>query len=386
MPRRPGTPGPLPRRRHAGIVAWLAALTAPLALALACLPDLELPVADEGAEAGPPPAARTPLSLCGDGLIATLDDGGDAGESCDPGEGGAPFGCAGCRIVCPGVVDERTGHCFYDAGLTASFSTAARLCDGEGAHLATFASAREARVLGDASVWIGFERSPLAGGDYLSVKSDEPGWPCPGCFALRADAAPGPVFPELPDAAPGECVASVGGAWYGVPCEDAGSSHVALCEREPVGRRGQGCGGAICFTLPATAGDKTYVLFANPEGPDVAARTCGAYPDGKLAILDTAEEREQLAREVVKYLPTSLTTTLWVGLSLDAETSTWRWDDGMLADGISRPDPWAKGQPQGSGAGRAFLKMRDRRVDTQLAASEDERPPGPRPFVCQRTP
>ena len=52
----------------------------------ACLPDLrDLPVVV-------PSEAAAPISGCGDGIIATNDDGSDAGESCDPG-GNTVIGC-----------------------------------------------------------------------------------------------------------------------------------------------------------------------------------------------------------------------------------------------------------------------------------------------------
>lgn len=375
-------PARAPVSRARRIVALGALLAAATSLALACLPDLgplaPLESPDGGTDLGS-------LSLCGDGVIATLDDGGDAGETCDPGEAGAA-GCTLCRLACDGFVDPRTDHCFFDAGATASYAAAIGACQEQGAHVATFASARETELLGDASTWIGLAQSPLAGGAYLPSRADEPGYPCPGCFALPADDA-GVGFPPLPDAGTGQCVAQVAGRWYAVPCEDGGVPFTTICEREPVGRRGQGCGGAICFTLPATAGTKTYVLFASGETPAGAKTTCESYPDGRLVLLDTAEEREQLAREAVKFLPADgprLESTFWIGLAFDAASGTWRWDDGKPE--AERPEVWGREQPIDPGAGRAFLRMRDDVVDTQLALSDDKREGARRPFVCERAP
>lgn len=365
------------------LVLASAAGLAGLALVAACLPDLgPVELATEKPETGPEPSVVT--SACGDGVIATLDDGGDAGESCDPGEAGAGasfLGCASCRVACDGVVDPATDHCFFDAGTADSFFSARLRCEDLGAHVATFASAREARLLGPGAHWVGLVQREEAQRAYFPERPDEPGWPCPGCFAERGDAGPGPGFEPLPSRPSGICVASVDGVWRAVACDDGGAAYATICEREPLGRRGQACGGAICFTLPRTAGEKTYVLFASSEPPEIAAQTCRSYPGGSLVLLDSAEEREQLAREVLKFLPGEIATTLWIGLALNQ--GTWRWDDG--APESSRPPVWGQNQPAGPGAGRAFLRMREGFVDTQLAFSEDKRE-ARRPFVCQRAP
>ena len=84
----------------------------------------------------------------------------------------------------------------------------------------------------------------------------------------------------------------------------------------------------------------------------------------------------------MKFLPGEIAaTTLWIGLAL--EQGAWRWDDG--APESSRPEVWGQNQPAGPGAGRAFMRMREGEVDTQLALSDDKRE-ARRPFVCQRAP
>lgn len=357
----------------------LGGLCAGTALALACLPDLG-PLAPAeplpSDEASVAPSAR---SLCGDGVIATLDDGGDAGETCDPGEAGVPFpGCTACRVACDGVVDPDSDHCYFDAGEVSSYPEAFRRCADLGAHVATFASSREVSLLGGGRHWVGLAQGPTARrGVYLPARADEPGWPCPGCFPSR-DAG---LFDPAPQT--GDCVASVGGSWFAAACDDGGAPLATICEREPLGRRGTSCGGAICFTLAATAGAKTYVLFTTGDTAQNAARSCALYPNGALVRLDLADEREQLAREIEKFLPSDppLSTTFWIGLAWAG--GVWRWDDGEPA--ASRPPVWGDGQPPNAPAVRAFLRLRDGEVDTQLAFAE-QNAEARRPFVCQRAP
>jgi hypothetical protein len=362
-----------------GRIFLLAGLGLGTAVAMACLPDLG-PLAASADAAGGAESGRIPtaLSLCGDDVVATLDDGGDAGETCDPGEAGAPFpGCMACQVTCDGVIDPASDHCYFDAGTATSYDEAFRACADVGAHVATFASAREIALLGRGRHWVGLAHGPNSRrGVYLPARADEPGWPCPGCFPSREAG----IFEPLPQA--DDCVASVDGAWFAVGCDDGGVPLAALCEREPLGRRGQSCGGAICFTLPATAGTKTYVLDLTGATPAAAARTCANYPSGSLVRLDSEEEREQLGREVDKFLVAAppLASTFWIGLA--STGGQWRWVDGEPVE--ARPAIWGEGQPVSSGV-HAFLRMREGDVDTHLAFA-DERPDGVRPYVCQRAP
>jgi hypothetical protein len=92
-------------------------LTLDVVFAVACLPDLaDISPTDAGFDG----EKIAPFVGCGDGVIATLDDGGDSGESCDPGkpndvDAQAP-GCSACQITCEGVLDPATGHCYFAAG------------------------------------------------------------------------------------------------------------------------------------------------------------------------------------------------------------------------------------------------------------------------------
>lgn len=384
-------PGRARLRAVLAVLAVVVPATGGTLLAVACLPELP-PIA----EPEPPEAGGTSsgaLSTCGDGVIATNDDGSDAGESCDPGEAGAGTpGCTLCHLTCEGVIDPASDHCYFDAGPTDSYVTALQRCDDVGAHIVTVASDREARLVGDAGAWIGLAQSPNVGGAYLPTRSDEPGYPCPGCYGLRSDDAgpTGPFSPLAPTPSPGGCVVTVGGRWFAVPCEDAGAPYATVCEREPVGRRGHDCNTAICFTLPKTSGTKRYVLFTSADSPETAQRTCAQYSqsNGALALLDSAEEREQLAREVAKFLPNEIGSpapTIWIGLAFDPATSTWRWEDGEPAEGGERPVVWGVEQPKSGGVGRAFLRMKDGTIDAQLAIAEG-RTDAARPFVCQRAP
>jgi len=143
---------PEPRAGGRGAFALLAGLSAGvLGLGAACLPDLA-PISTEPTSG----EGSTPFVGCGDGVIATLDDGGDAGESCDPGkpndlDAQSP-GCRSCQIVCEdgGVIDPRTGHCYFAAAASDSYQAAITSCKARGAHVVTFASKGEvALVQGD---------------------------------------------------------------------------------------------------------------------------------------------------------------------------------------------------------------------------------------------
>jgi len=183
-----GTPRPpessrqraLKRGAVVGVLASLAAAT--LALGAACLPSLS-PIPD----APTPVEGSTPFVGCGDGLIATLDDGGDAGESCDPGKPNDPDaqapGCSACRIVCEkdGVIDPRTGHCYFPVDPSDNYQAAITSCKARGAHVVTFASAAEVTLVqgvtggaGASGFWVGLSRSSALGEAYGPDRPEEP--------------------------------------------------------------------------------------------------------------------------------------------------------------------------------------------------------------------
>lgn len=380
--------------KRAAIAVLLAVLAAAtLALGAACLPVLS-PIPD----APTPVEGSTPFVGCGDGLIATLDDGGDAGESCDPGKPNDPDaqapGCRACQIVCErdGVIDPRTGHCYFPVGPGPSenYQDAITRCKGRGAHVVTFASAAEVSLVqglaGDASFWVGLARSSALGEAYGPDRAEEPGFPsppqlgqgpCAGCFGVGADADGGAFAREnAAGMAETRCVASVAGRWLQVPC--GGPARTTLCEREPVGTRATICNGGYCFTLSTTAGKKSYLVSFLEGSLSQAVESCALLPAGSLVILDSAEEREQLAHEILVHDDTVAQQDLWIGVVQDG--GTWTWEDGVPLASSPRPLPWGNAQPE---AGvRAVMRLTATAYDTQLAHADDGGVP--RLFVCQR--
>jgi hypothetical protein len=247
---------------------------------------------------------------------------------------------------------------------------------------------------GDATgYWVGLSRLSALGEAYGPSRAEEPGFPyppaggsaagpCEGCFGLGADAG---VFPleegDASSASNAQCLASRGGAWVQVACNN-GVARTTICEREPMGRRAQDCIGGFCFTLPSTASAKTYLVVVSAAGPDEAAQTCAGLAGGRLVVLDSAEEREQLAHEILARDPTAVEQQLWIGLA--AEAGVWSWDDNVPATAdAGRPAPWGHAQPAPSGSGRAFMRLRALAYDTQLAYADDGGR-APRLYVCQR--
>lgn len=373
--------------RLGGVAA--AAAVATLGWGIACLPTLsELGPADGSVE-GPSPSEG---GACGDGVIVTLDDGGDAGESCDTDR--ASPDCRDCHIVCEGVLDPSSQHCYFAAAPSESYGGAVQTCANARAHVVTFASEAEGvvvdRMADGGGYWVGLtEETSLVSG-YEADRPEEPGWPradsgatCLGCFARGADAG---VFPseEGVDGG-GACVGSRAGRWFRAPCAGS-SSRGVICEREPVGRRIFACT-PFCTIVPATAGKKRYIVSLTPTTLQDARESCAVF-DGALAVLDSREEREQLVHELREVLQPPF--TVWIGLA-STDGNTWTWADGVT-DGSSRPSPWGDGQPKGVGEGQAYLRVRERAYDTQLAYSVDptESPWSPegalRYYACQLSP
>lgn len=371
-----------PMRRS---VLALVMTSAVLSAWTACLPELDALKGPRDA-GGEDDAASIVTGGCGDGVIATLDDGGDAGESCDPGEA-LPAWCPECRIVCEGRLDEIGGHCYFalDAGVT--FTEANAQCGARGAHVVTFASDDEARLVdelaGDGgSYWIGLVKSGALGA-YAPSKAGEPGLPsepdasCAGCYARGGAVA------AAADDAGGDpqCIVATDGGWARAACD---TTRLAVCEREPVGRRTFFCFPLQCATVAATAGRKRYLIDAIPRTAAEAKAQCEAYDGGALAMFDTREEREQVLAELAR-LPTAVTPiTAWIGITTDDDGGAWRWDDGMPVAGGTRPLPWAEAQPAGAGGGRAFVRYDTNRYDSELALTEDGTGETLRASLCQR--
>lgn len=382
-------------RPLAGVLA-LPLVLAALAAGGACLPDLAaIPAEDASFEGG-----AAPFRGCGDGIIETLDDGGDAGESCDPGTDASVTGCESCQLTCKdGELDPVSQHCYFVAGSDTSYGAAAQRCKDLRAHVVTFASDAEvtivSKVAADAAgYWVGLARTPLLLGAYQANRTEEPGFPypplttapsaagpCPGCFGVGADAG---VFPladvDASDTATDtSCVASRDGSWFRVPC-NSGPSRSTVCEREPAGARAQDCIGGFCFSLPQTVGQKTYLVVVSATDPETAAQSCSGLDGGSLVVFTTREEREQLAHEIVTRYPEE-SPQLWIGLAEDA--GTWVWEDGLVAEPASgRPLPWGNAQPEAGAGARAFMRVGVGSYDTQLAYTDDTK--APRLYVCQR--
>lgn len=372
-------------RRRSRLAALALFASIGVACAAACLPDLAaFPAPPDAGSVGP-----IVESLCGDGVIETLEDGGDAGESCDPGDASV-IGCESCRFTCSGAIGD-AGHCYFRADDTSDFSRAAEACRAARGHLVTFASQGEAdfveRFAGDGGYWVGLiKRSDKLGYVPPSDLVNEPGWPasaaaCPGCFALGADDAG--VFEPGEDAgaeAPEDwdCLVARSGKWLRVPCNGL-VARPTICEREPAGERIYPCGGPLCTNLAVNAGAKRYIVGTARVSAKEAADFCASYPGGALGMFDTSEEREQLVREIAQRMKTpGSDLEVWIGLSF--QDGEWRWDDGDAG----RPAVWGSGQP-GNGRGRAYLRITDTRFDTQLAQSdEDASADALRVFVCQR--
>lgn len=386
-------PGRAIRALFALVVVTAAALG--LAAAGACLPGL--------ASLPPEPSAFDGAALgfvgCGDGIIATLDDGGDAGESCDPGGDAAVKGCASCQIQCEGKLDPRSGHCYFAVAPTTTYNEAVRACKDELAHVVTFGSVEEVGLVeavapGDEGYWVGLVRSQTLRGAYEANRPEEPGLayplatdnagagPCEGCFGIGTDAGVMPFADGVDASDPTldtSCVAARGAGWFRVPCSGSAALRT-VCEREPEGKRAQDCNGGFCFTVPATLGAKTYLVIVSASGPETAAQTCSDLDGGSLVVLESRQEREQLAHEIYARNPDKV-EQLWIGLTENG--GVWSWADGVVASaGGERPLPWGNAQPEGGG-GRAFMRVGATAYDTQLAYADDGGA-SQRIYVCQR--
>lgn len=373
----------------------MTAVAVALGIVTACLPDLApLPVE--------PVSEAAPLRTCGDGVIAAFDDGGDAGESCDPGDAATP-GCDRCQIVCEGRLRAETGHCYFRAGTAAEYRTAYQQCAGQRAHLVTFASDEEAAFVdalasslpagdgdgGDGRYWVGLSNSAEVGA-WAAANAEEPGWPappltgpCEGCFARGTDDA-GAFSAEsgLDGGAELSCLVAAGATWLRAPC-GGGRSFATICEREPVGQRLESCAGGYCFDLPVTAGKKTYLLDVSSATASEAESFCVSQYGGRLVVFDSAEEREEVARAIgARFRDATFTSfEFWIGLGRDA--GGWAWEDGTPLGEGGRRAPWGDRQP---GAGeRAYTRLAQAAYDGQLAYTDDGGAGAARPFVCERS-
>lgn len=405
-PRPPERLGPLRASRSASLALLLLGLSGAVALAAACLPDLApLPAEDAGPDAGPPPGP-----YCGDGIIATLDDGGDAGESCDPGDASVR-GCSECQVTCnesDSVLDPATGHCYFvfdkDAGGDFKLDDAKRKCTSDGAHVVTLSSVAEAELVdklaAGAPYWIGLSYEPTVSAYATAVR--EPGFPdpsgtsptgpCEGCFGVGAGE--GGVVQDDPDASVRGCIVSRSDAGFRARQCSTSAAFRTICEREPAGLRTTSCIGGFCFNVVKTSGKKNYVLGVDAITASFANQVCRSLDNGtgRLAVLATAEEREEIAREILRrYEDDPEDQTYWIGLSSvgpDGGPGVWTWDDGVVASpaGAYR-SPWGDREPTTVASGaRAYLTIASAKstiYDTQLAHA-DANDTKARRYICER--
>jgi hypothetical protein len=239
-------------------------------------------------------------------------------------------------------------------------------------------------------------------GAYQSNRAEEPGFPypllanepnaagpCSGCFGIGDDAA---IFPladvdASDDRADTSCVASTPRGWFRVPCSGA-MPRATLCEREPVGKRAEDCIGGQCVSVPQTYGSKTYLVVLSPASKEAAETTCLGLEGGSLVVFGSAEEREQLAHEIVLREPFE-PKEFWIGLARDG--GTWSWDDGVSASAVAasggvpagRPLPWGNAEPKAASGTRAYMLISAGAYDTELAHTDDGGQ-AVRGFICQR--
>jgi hypothetical protein len=352
--------------------AVFAATTIALVLgaAWACLPDLEI---------------GQPASVCGDGFIDP-----DAGEQCDPGQvgdaAGASNACVNCKVAC--VVggystfeDPATQHCYFQVGETATGlgtpTAATGECEAWGGHVVRFASEAElALVAANAATdpfWVGINRT-AAGVWHPLETTVEPGWAadCIGCFA-QVDGGTIPMDPAETDP-DGTCVIGFiapAQSWIESQCSAPKKPDFfrqTICEREPLGSRARACGANVCLSVAATQGSKRYVVVGNPTdgglGANDAVLACSAQ-GGRLAVLGSREEREQLGYAIGAYFGAG--SSGWIGLS--DTNGEWGWD-APDAGGMT-PPPWGEGEPAfidgGVGVGRAYVLIDPTRLDSELA-------------------
>jgi len=372
-----------------GLVALVAtAAFATASTELGCLPDPDRPTSDAGTDTGSTIAARA----CGDGFIdPTLEAGA---EECDPGLRGGPGCTPSCKVECNGgMIDPVTKHCYFRVGRNDSEQGASTACGQTQGHVITFVSDNEVGFIADAGLanvgnmpsqfWVGLSFVSK----YLGYQSDsygngEPGWnypdlsaACPGCYA-RTGSDASTYFPPLgpgSDAGP-ECVyADSLTEWHHSPCSNA-PKHDTLCEREPPGSRATVCNGGICITVAQT--NKRYLFVPSDTTADDAKTSCQLL-NGSLVILETREEREQLAHEIAQYTGKE-GATFWVGLAANAAGNL-VWDDSSAA---GRPSTLGIDAGAATPNARVFISLgTSDPIDRGLGHLDDAT--SLHPYVCQ---
>lgn len=379
--------------------AGLCALGLGLWLGSACLPDL----GERAPLVSPPDAA--PLSprgsRCGDGIIQLE---ADYAEECDPGDAGvdAASGCRPdtCTVACEGVVDPRTKHCYFTLPGPVPYENAREACEARGAHVLTLGSAAELSTLREYApfrvpfVWVGLKQATsLEVPGYLAARNDEPGWPlpplssrCEGCFAVVSDG--GVAFsPFQSDAGPALCVVARlddGGDYRAASC--TARDVVPLCEREPVGETAEPCFGGLCVRVLETRARKRY-LFVREALVGAEARQSCVGLGGRLAVLSSRLEREQVGKALSDRVLSLREPKLTVWIGLGNQGTGWRWDDDTNVEPAS--SPWGNDAPEiadgATPSAFAYMVLANNRVyDAQLAHADDGALP--RAYLCELPP
>jgi hypothetical protein len=226
----------------------------------------------------------------------------------------------------------------------------------------------------------------------------EPGWEpptsaCPGCFAYVAPGATD--ITSLTDAGrPNNANLCVGqpanGAWVQLPCDLNRAMIAVICEREPVGASSRPCNNGVCIHIRATLGTKHYVYFPDQVTARAAASACldlGA----RLVVFTSVEEREEITREVVRYV-TLPAPTYWINLARAADGTPggqWLWGGGSVEAGENGPypDPWGEGEPVANGDDFAYAYLPQGATDLGLAHNNADNASDPsqdvRAYVCE---
>ena len=348
-------------------------IAAAAVVALSCLPDLAAipPLPPAPFDAGPP------LNPCGDGVIDI-----EGGEECDPGSAEAGTQCTGtCTMVCDGgLYDDASGHCYTFSSPALRFDDAKFKCQGQGGHLVTFASENEYASVASwyppngGVFWVGLSYVDTVA-EYKAESDNEPGWlapdRCPGCYAhldAGADAFPGVVsgFRPCLVAEPKSQVTP----WFQAPC-GAGLPPApvgVICEREPLGSYAHPCAGGTCIFLKKTFAAKRYLYVGAPETASSAQNSCRKI-GGRLVVLETREEREQLAAELVRLVSPDA-AAVWIGLTKADANAPWIWENDASIDVY--PSPWGDREPRFPRLARwATMGLLPGKYDTDLAHAVD---------------
>lgn len=314
----------------------------PILVALACVGCLRSldPALLEEQDAAPPSrcAGGTP-----NGVI-------EADEPCDDNNLSDDDGCSTtCDLLCPGLLDDKTGTCYFVASPEVEPGAAYDRCEdfGDGVQVLGIRGDRERDMV---AAWL--ETTPLdevLAGLYAenattwrAISAGTPGWSaavaCPGCYADWADGQP--ATPALRRIA----LLSRSKGWRWVTADERGA-YPLVCERPRPGEPENLC------ELPACdpASWYEFVLFSNlyrvsktTLGVVAAQLRCMEW-GGNLVVIDDEEERAAL----VRFGPTF---KFWVGLH--RPEGDWQWVDGVTSQ--QRPIPWSSVQPEENDAAAVF--------------------------------